>query len=623
MGILYILTIILLGFGFICFKKSEKELNLIKWICLFLVGILAYNTTLCMILGILHIKQNIWLLSIINTVVASLLLYRVVIHKECQKYKCSKLDIFMIAVLFIMFGVMFVKDLYIYKGDVTHVAIDSAIHYRAAKHYSENLELFIYTEDKTFFDFNIMQTGAYINDGILMNVINDITGLDKIYIYQLFDTLVLFAVGLAFYITFADKIKTKRGAILSLMLVGLFLYGYPYNSWFYGFSYLTVGIAMTGLILAITEMLFAEENINKKLVIILLSMAALGLIFSYCLYVPAIFASICIYIFITELKDKQSKKYLKIFGKNTLIITGILLIITVFGISYLFIPSFIIEGQKDLVSALKDEGGIYPEKFRDFVVYIPFAVLYAFDFFKRLKNKDIRYLDIFAICVVGFLGVFYIGALTNKISWYYMIKIYFIFWMVIFGITIDLINSYINAKVLKWIIPIYIVLWTTFVCGWVWIKAGHIIGEEEKHALPNYVGIYYIENCEHRKAYDMIHNFNKGNIAITEFARENLEDMTADNTVLFTESVYRTLWAEATLEYTSEKQNFRNILKMTNKFNIKDSVEDSDFKYMIRLNSEEDHRKQECKDALKELEEYSNVEILYFNENGFVAKINR
>ena len=57
--------------------------------------------------------------------------------------KIYMIDIFTILVLIIMFGVMFVKDLYIYKGDVTHVAIDSAIHYRAAKHYSENLKIFI------------------------------------------------------------------------------------------------------------------------------------------------------------------------------------------------------------------------------------------------------------------------------------------------------------------------------------------------------------------------------------------------------------------------------------------------------------------------------------------------
>lgn len=623
MGYLYILTLIILGAGFIAFKKTKKELNLIKWICIFIVGILAYNTTICMVLGILNIKQNIWLLTIINILIGGILLYKPIKHKDYQKYKCSKLDIFMISVILIMFIVMFVKDLYIYNGDVTHVAIDSAIHYRAAKHYSENLELFIYTEDKTFFDFNIMQTGSYINDGIFMNVINDITGIDKIYLYQMFDVLVLFIGALGFYSFFADKIKAKRGAVLSLMLFGLYLYGYPYNSWFYGFSYLSVGIAMATLILSSAEMLFSVEKINQKFVITIIIFASMGLIFSYCLFVPAIFSSLCIYVFIMELKNKDTKKYLKIFGKNTLILTGILLLVTAFGIGYLFIPSFIIEGQKDLVSALKDEGGIYPEKFRDFVAYIPFAILYVIDFIKRLKKKEIKYLDIFSICIVGFLCLFYIGALTNKVSWYYMIKIYFIFWIVIFGITIDLLNRYIDTKILKWIIPIYVFGWTTFVCGWVWLKAGHILGEDEKHALSNYVGMYYIENCEHRKAYDLIHNFNSNNIAITEFARENLEDMTADNTVLFTESFYRTSWAMATLEYDGQKYDFKYILNTTNQYNIKDSVNNLETKYMIRLDSSEQGRLEDGKKALEELKQYPNVEVLYSNENGFVAKINK
>ena len=624
MGYLYIFTLVLLGFAFISVKKSEKKLNLIKWICIFLIGIFAYNITICMILGILNIKQHIWLLSIINILFSIIPLYKVIKKHECQKYKTSKLSIFMIIVILIMFGVMFVKDLYIYKGDVTHVAIDSAIHYRAAKHYSENLELFIYTDDKTFFDFNIMQTGAYINDGIFMNVVNDITGLDKIYIYQMFETLTLFIGALGFYSAFADKIKTKRGAVLSLMLFGLYLYGYPYNSWFYGFSYLSVGIGMTAFLLAVVEMLFDENEINKKLIIPMIISGAMGLMFSYCMFVPALFASICIFVFIKELKDKDNKKYLKIFGKNTLIITGILLLITAFGIGYLFIPSFTIEGQLDLVSALKEEGGIYPEKYFDFLPYIPFAILYVVSLIKRVfKEKDIRYLDVFSICIVGLLVLFYLGLLTGKVSLYYMLKMYFIFWMVIFAITIDLVNEYIDKKILKWIIPLYVLVWTSFVIIWVWVKAGHIIGEEEKHALPNYVGIYYIENCEHRKAYDMIQSFSSDNIEITRYARENLEDLTADNSILMTESHYRQLWGIATLEFSSEVVNFRDILNAANQYNVKDTLANPNIKYIIRLDSDEEVKKEECLAWQEELLQSGMAEILLKNEHGFVAKINR
>ena len=61
MEYLYIFTLIILGVGFILFKKTDEKINLIKWICIFIVGILAYNLTVCMILGILNKKQNIWI----------------------------------------------------------------------------------------------------------------------------------------------------------------------------------------------------------------------------------------------------------------------------------------------------------------------------------------------------------------------------------------------------------------------------------------------------------------------------------------------------------------------------------------------------------------------------------
>ena len=430
MGYLYICTLILLGIAFMLFKKSDEKLNFIKWICIFVVGIYAYNISLCMILGVLHITQNIWLLSLINIIIGVILLYKPIRKHEYQKYKCSKLDIIAIAIIFVFFGVMFVKDLYIWNGDISHWAVDSAIHYRAAEHYSKNLNLFVFLEDKTFFNFNVMQTGAYINDGIFMNVINSITGIEKIYLYQIFETLTLFASGLALYAFFADRIKTKRGLIGSLILFGLYMYGYPYNSWMYGFSYLSVGICMVTLLISIVEMLFSKENKKKSVIITMIVMASMGLIFSYCLFVPAVFASICIYDFsyttseYEELKDKNSKKYLKIFGENTLIVTALLLLVTAFGIGYLFIPSFIIEGQKNLVSALQDNGAIYSEKYINFIPYVPFAIIFLYELVKKIKQKEVKFSDIFCVILTGYLALFYLGMLANKVSPYYMIKDY-------------------------------------------------------------------------------------------------------------------------------------------------------------------------------------------------------
>lgn len=704
MEYLYIFSIVFLILGFICKRKSEKELNLIKWICISILLLYAYNITVCMILGILHIVQKLWILSIINFIIGAFLWYEPVRKLKCQKYKCSKLDIISFVVVIIFFGVMFVKDLYIYKGDVTHFVVDPAIHYRAAKHYSDNLQLFVFTEDKTFFDFNIMQTGAYINDGLFMNVMKKVTGLDEIYSYQLFDAFTLFACGLGLYAFFIDRVKNKKILVGSLLLFMLYMYGYPYNSWMYGFSYLTVGIAMTTLILVLGELIFSEENISKKFIIPLLAIAGMGLIFSYCLFVPAVFASICIYVFLKELQDKNSKKYLKIFGKNTLIITGILLLVTAFGIGYLFIPSFIIEGQKDLVSALQEEGGIYAEKYRNFIAYIPFALIFIVELVKRIKKKEIRFLDVFSCILITYLAVFYVGQMIGRVSLYYLMKLYFIIWLVIFAVTLDILSNNIDKKIFRLDIILFAVLFciiavrgvytspfrgspdfnmvrdviylnilqvflivilTFYTClpeiaenidfkflrfipekikqfqnakvspfvyvlavfcfmsGWTYLKAGNIIGEWEKHALPNLVGMYYDEDCEYRKARDFDANFNANNILITKYSRENLKDMTADNTILITPTSpqrYWQMWAMSTLEFKSDNLKFRDVLKLANKYELEDALENDNIKYIIRLDSKEEIKMKECKEELNELEQNSKTKILYSNENGYVVE---
>lgn len=704
MGILYIITLIILGISFMMFKKTDEKINFIKWLIIYFVSLFGYNVVIGMVLGLLNITADIWLLSIINLVVALVLSYRVIRYKDIQKYFVRKLDIAGIVIILAIFTVMFVKDLYIYKGDITHFAVDSSIHYRAAKHYSDNLNIFVNVEDKTFFNFNVMQTGAYINDGIFMNVINGITGLDHCYIYQIFETLVLFLSGLAFYSAVMEKVETKKGLIGTVMLFALYIYGYPYNSWIYGFSYLSVGIMMVAMLLTVVEMLYSKEKINKALVITLIGICGTGLIFSYCLFVPAIFAGICIYAFLKDF-TVEGKTFLKIFKKTTLIVTGMLLVITAVGICYLFIPTFYIEGQTDLVNALKIDGAIYSEKFTNFIPYIPFAVLYFAELIKRIKNKKLRYMDVFAVCIMGCLACLYLGLRYGLVAPYYMLKVYFIMWMVIFAVTIDLMNEYIEEKqfridaiifalfsilfyalihsrtfaVMQSALPVeekfkilvnaakvyvgisiglflalYVVLpeilkkinfekfeklkkinlkttgftcvviWAVFVCGWVWIKSGHVISEEKKHSLPNLVGIYYLENCEHRKLIDLMQNFNSNEIEIVKYARENIEDLTANNIELLTGGYYyNRIWATALLEITSDDIKYENFVQDMTPYTVETAISNPEKKYIVQTVIEEQTELNKYKEELKEIKQMDEIEILFENENGFVAKINR
>lgn len=687
-SLFYLVSIVFLIVGFLLYKKTDKSLNFIKWLIISVVSLYGYNVLLGMVIGMLNITLHILLLAIINIILGIVLWIKPITKKEVQKYKLSKLDIVGFIIILAIFAVMFFKDLYIQNGDISHGAIDSAIHYRAAKHYSENLKLFIKTEDKTFFNFNIMQTGAYINDGIFMNAFHSITGLDYPYLYQVFETITLFLSGLAFYSIIIDSIKTKRGLLASLVLFTLYIYGYPYNSWFYGFSYLSVGIMMTTILITLVDSLY-EDKLRKRVGIILIVLAGMGLIFSYCLFVPVVFAGICIYCFIKDLLNKEEKKILKIFGKNTLIITGLLLVVTAFGIGYLFVPSFYVEGQTNLVSALKINGAIYSEKYKNFLPYLPFMVMYVFEFVRRIKEKDIRYLDIFAVFVVGYTIALYGGMILGFVAPYYMLKTYFILWLGIFAVVGDLINSTVDKKIIRlsvviliilyfvmvfkrisiedisriylgilllffavlpeicdglnfsnWkILPqklrkkfefkkmkiapyMYIIIWGLLLSSWVWIKAGHVIGEQEKHSLPNLVGLYFSENCDFRKLVDLNHNFNKNELKLTEYARENLKDMTVENTELCTMDYYPRVWAVATLEYKSEKGTpYENVIQDTTIYTVEDALKDKDKKYIIKLVSKHQDRLDAYKELIEEVRNNDKIEILYENENGFVAKI--
>ena len=687
MGILYILTLIVLGISFMTLKKTDEKINFIKWLIIYIVSLLGYNILIGMVLGLLNITSHIWLLSIINIVVAIGLAYRAIRYKEIQKYFVRKIDIVGIVIILAIFAVMFVKDLYIFNGDVSHMAVDSAIHYRAAKHYSENLKIFINVEDKTFFNFNVMQPGAYINDGIFMNIVNGFTHVDHAYIYQAFETMIMFLGGLAFYATFIDKIKTKRGLIASLILFTLYLYGYPYNAWIYGFSYLAVGIAMVVMLLAVVESLYSSEKLNRIFVITLIGILGVGLIFSYCLFVPAIFAAICIYCFLKDLSNSEGKKYLKIFKINTLVVTGVLLVVTVAGIGYLFIPTFFIEGQTNLVSALKIDGAIYSEKYQNFLPYIPFAIIYFAEVINKIRKKELRYMDVFAVCMMGYLALLYLGMIAGKVAPYYMLKTYSIIWIVVFAVTIDIVNQYIDWKVFRidiialillyvvlllkgvsgvsvakvylfvilslyMVLPelmkkidfeksknkfvhkikdfkpmitgfTYVVIWGVFVCSWVWIKAGHVIGEVEKHALPNLVGIYYMENCENRKLIDLTQNFNSNEIDLVTYARENFEDMTVENTELMTKGYFCRIWATAMLEFSSDTKPYQKVIQDTKNYDLDDAMENKDKKYIVKLVSRDLNDLNEYNEEMEKVRKNNKVEIVYENDNGYVAKINR
>ncbi len=618
MRILYILSIIALGAGFLGFKKSDEKLNIIKWVTIFIFSLMGYNIAICMILGLLKITCYLWLLSVINLAFAVLLGYQAVKNKDFQKYTFSKQDLIGFAILCAIFAVIVVKEIQPQDGGLKYAALDSAIHYRAAKHFSDNLIIFVNCPDKTIFNFNVMQTGAYINDGLLMNIMHGLFGMPEYYVYEMFDIGILFLSSLAFYVLIMDKIKSKLGFVLTMFLLWLFMFAYPYNSYLYGFSYLSLGVVFVTALLSVVPMLF--EKIKTSFVITLISLLALGMIFSYCLFVPGVFAGICIYIFIKDWKE-EGKRYFKLFKKKTLIVTGILLFITVLGIGYLFVPTFFIADQSNLVDALKNSGGMYSELYKNFEFYALFGVLYLVDLVIKIRKKQykVEFLDIFSLIFGAYFVVAWLAMRMGIASDYYFFKLYYVLWICILAITVKLVNQYVQKKYFRIILPIYEGAWVSLVILTILFKAGTILPEEKKQNLPNYVGVYFEQNYFFKGSIFAFNNFAKDQIETAEILK-TIEDVKAENVLFITGSNYERAWTLAIGNLQTDGMKYNKIIEDATKYYLQDGLAKENVKYIVKIGMTDETA--DLDEYLAQNENQNQIEVLHQSKRCYIVKKN-
>lgn len=618
MRVIYILSIILLAVGFLSFKKSDEKLNIIKWITLFIISLMGYNITICMLLGLLKITCHLWLLSIINIIFAILLGYQSIKTKNFQKYIVKKQDLIGLAILCAIFTMIVVKEIKPQDGGLKYAALDSAIHYRAAKHFSDNLMIFVNCPDKTIFNFNVMQTGAYINDGLFMNVINGLFGIPEYYVYEMFEICVLFLSSLAFYVLIFDKIKSKLGFVLTAFLLWLFMFAYPYNSYMYGFSYLSLGVMfVTGLIITV-PLLF--EKMKTPFVITLIALLAMGMIFSYCLFVPGVFVAICIYIFVKDFKE-DGKAYLKILKKKTLIVTGILLLITSLGIGYLFVPTFFIADQSNLVEALKNPGGMYSELYVNFEFYVLFGILYIIDIIIKIKKKNfkIEFLDVFTWIFGGYFIVVWLGMFFGFVSDYYFFKLYYVLWVCVLAITIKLVNEYCVKKYFKIILPIYEGAWVSLVILTIIFKAGTILTQEKKQTLPNYVGIYFEQNYFFKGSIFAFNNFAKDQIETAEILK-TIEDVKAENVLFITGSNYERAWTLAISNLQTDGMKYDKIIGDATQYKLQDGLAKENIKYIVKIGMTDETA--DLDEYLAENKDQKEIEVLHQSKRCYIVKKN-
>ena len=456
MGIFYCLIVFAMLTSFVLVKKSDKKVNLINWCILSLIAYIAFNIMICMVFGVLNITTNLIFLSIIDLIVTAGLGFRIYKDKKIQSFEIRKRDFASVIIAVIILCYMAVTQYAPLSKTMANASVDACMHYSASTNFADNMKVLAKIDNQTGYNFKTMQTGAYINTGIFMSVVRSIIPEFKDFVtFKIFEMGILLLNVLGFYILISDKLKTKQNYVIGIVFLILYAFAYQYTSLLYGFSYLSVAMVFACGLFYLAK-IYDKEEANFLTLLSLIILMGVGIIFSYCLFVPALFAFICIYVFIKDFAKKEEKSYLKIFKKSTLIITGLLLIVTILAIMYLVIPTFTDSDQNKLTDAIGFDGGIYKALYQDLLFYMPLLAIFAY---KTIKSKKINYQSVALIIIGAQTLITFVGVVFGIVSAYYYYKIYYILWILLVQIAVEVMCDIEENKELKVALITYLTVW--------------------------------------------------------------------------------------------------------------------------------------------------------------------
>ena len=601
MEIFYLITVIRMLVGFILIKKNDNKVNLVSISILSIISYLAYNILICMAFGALGVTTNLIFLSISNLVVSICFGIKIFKDKKIQSFEIRKRDFLGVIICAIIVSYMAVDQYKPLANTVANASVDSSMHYSAATNFADNMIILAKINNETGYNFKTMQTGAYINTGILMNVLRVFNVKDYVS-FKLFEIGIMFVNVLAFYMLISDKLKGKVNYIVAMVLLLLYAYAFPYTSLLYGFSYLSIAISFTSGLFYLAKAYDKNEfGFITELVLIILM--GVGIIFSYCLFVPATFSFICLYIFIKDLK--KEKKILKIFSKETLVVTGILLIVTVLAILYLVIPTFTDSDQNKLTDAIGFDGQIYKGLYVDFIFYIPFVAIFLY---KTIKDKKLDYKALAITIILLQTIVSFIGVIKGIVSPYYYFKIYYILWILVTAIAVEVICD--SEKELRVCLITSLVIW----CIIIYVA---ITGTEIKiiQKSPTFIqdfraqplaGIYFDTNIAMRNNINVSCIVDQNRVALAE-AMGQVEGMTLKNMLVGGMNTNHKAWMYVISRIPCGGESINDLQKAVVETSVDDWMENEEKEYFVLFTGDK-------------YENTDDYELIFANKAGVILK---
>lgn len=446
-SILNILSTIYVLVTFFLIKKSNQKINFLKFFTISIVTLLCYNMVVCLLFSVIKIPITLQALFVINILIATIQLIFIIKRKQIQKYSFRKMDA--VAIIIILLTVLILAYFNFGKElDIKYIMTDASTHFMVAKDFYKSDTLLNYVEK-----FNISKgfmIGAYTNTGILFKVFAPFIGETNLYkIFILFDIFTFFLVGISIFNAIEKNIKTKLNFTITILMIMLFMCGYPYNSLIYGYVYLQLGILIITNIINVLQ--YYVENFDKKMLYYLLLLLNFGLFFSYCIFIPIVYTVEFVYIFYKNYKADK-----KIITLKNLAVIGIIFIIPIVcGLYYIIIPNIIsINNNPEKNKAyIFIEGYIYRNCWSNFILLLPIAVLCT-----KKKNDDTFIWILFTSFQIIFMILYFIAIQKFNLSTYYYYKYNFVLWYLLWYGAIYALNT--TEKKINKFITYYIVIYS-------------------------------------------------------------------------------------------------------------------------------------------------------------------
>ena len=529
MGVVYLVSVLALIIAFILIKKTEKTLELIDFLGVTIVLLLCYNAFVCYVLTFFTISCSLLNLSIVNFGFSLIMGLFIMRKKQIQKYNFDKISLISVIIILLVsisasllnFGLPF---------NINYETIDPSAHYLTSVMFTEEDSLLNNAKDKIYGGFVGRKIGSYVNSGIIMECFSGvIDGIDFYNIFIGFGIFILFMTGWIMFCTLSKFTHNKTGKVLALIVSIIYILGYPFNSLLFGFEYLSLSILIIGTIINMVYY-FENENLNFIYYIIMFALLNFGVFCSYYLFVPFVYSALWIYFCIYSYK--KDKKI--ICKKNAIILSVTLIVPFILGYIYHLAPYiYNILNIKDFLSALNDSinysdnilnnsfklfGYIYINYYSNIILFIPLTVYYVI---KKNNDKDLGAFDIILLLLTMlYIIVLFIFELLGKVSVYYIMKNYYILWLILIYMNFKGLVYLMQKRKIRGVILVlsYVIL-TVISLIFVDIPIEFSTESKEK-SFASLVEIFEINKTI---VFDGDINFTKDEVELLRYVKENID----------------------------------------------------------------------------------------------------